>query len=262
MKFSFKALLTFGALLAPTVDSNQIECATAGSTTASTDFYPDKVSPVFATQWSISYHGTYKILTNNALGKSYLLHQCGTDPPADQMDGRHESVVAIPPQSQNGVIVTSTPQIPYIELLGVRTSIEGYVGFGGGSLIASPCLNQLIDNGSVGVATDGSTNAKLEAAGIATTNVVALVNKFNGGMEVPTISIDEFEENSYQGTMEWIKVFGAIFNLEAKANELFEEDTCRFNAIDENVQAITPTPKILWAYYSDFCGGWDVAEVS
>lgn len=270
MKFSLTRITTLAVACLRWVHAHSnptLECATSEEAaearlTNNTDFFPHKVSPEYSQHWDISYHGSYKVLTNKKANNSYLLYQCGTEPPAGA-EQTYTKVLAIPPQAQNGVNLVSTPMIAYLELLGLRTDIAGYIG--SEQFISSPCLRELIDSGEVGIASDGTSNS-LEAGGVPA-DAITLVNGWTADIAPEnTIVMQEYEEKSWLGTMEWIKAYAAIFNLEAKANEVFEEATCRFEEIEMNVASATAdmrqVPKVLWAYYSDYCGGWDVAEVS
>lgn len=70
-------------------------------------FVPDNTTDLL----TISYHKTYKIVTNKHQNVSYLLYQCGTTPPQEEIDsGRHQLVLPIP--HTGGIVVTQTPQIP------------------------------------------------------------------------------------------------------------------------------------------------------
>lgn len=266
MKFISNTILAAAMLsmvAAVAANSNLMQCA--NSSTSQVDFFPHKVEPTFSKLWNMSYHDTYKVFLNKAANKTYLLYQCGTKPPSAEMDGRHANVISIPPQapSQNGVVVTSNPMIAYLELLGLRTDIVGYVGLE--SYISSPCMKELINEGRVAVAADATNATLLKEDGVPV-DAVTLTNGFPADI-IPnkTIIMQEYKENSYQGTMEWIKAYGAIFNLEEKANEIFQGAECRFNAVAENVASVTADmqkkPTVLWADYSSYCGGWDVAEV-
>ncbi len=81
------------------------------------DYFPDKVSPKYSKQWSMSYHNTYKILTNHAEETSFLMYQCGTEPPESEA-GKHDLTFSVP--LQDGVVLSSTTHIPKFEQLGLR----------------------------------------------------------------------------------------------------------------------------------------------
>ena len=81
------------------------------------DYFPDKISPKYSMNWIISYHNTYKIIKNTVTDTSYLLYQCGTEPPASEA-GNHELTLSVP--LQDGIVVSSTTQIPHLKQLGLR----------------------------------------------------------------------------------------------------------------------------------------------
>ena len=241
--------------------NNMMDCATDADMAASADLFPEKVTPIHSQFWNVTYHGSYKIFTNKASDLTYLLYQCGTEPPTEELDGRHAGVLPIP--TAGDIAVASTPMISYLELLGLRTQIKGFLG--SEALISSPCLLDLIDAGSVSVASDGTNSTVLASAGFDDPEMLTFVNGWTGEIALNnTIVMEEYQELSLDGTMEWIKVYGAIFNLEGKANDIFNQATCRFDAIEANVASVTSDmpvkPKVVWAYYSDYCGGWDVGE--
>ena len=84
--------------------SNLDRCATQNEAFTETDFFPDKAKLKDATTFSISYHGTYKVITNIAQNEKYLLYQCGTNPPSDTTGYR----IVTPVPLQDGVALTST----------------------------------------------------------------------------------------------------------------------------------------------------------
>ena len=110
------------------VETNPRECIDPADYPADTDFFPEKFVPDETTDLlTVEYHGTYKIVTNKHVDKSYLLYQCGTEPPADEVEsGKHHLVVSVP--HEGGVAVTETPQIPPMELLGLRREVKAYIG--------------------------------------------------------------------------------------------------------------------------------------
>ena len=85
-----------------------------------TDFFPDKVEPLFSEYWDISYYNTYKVVKDKVRGTSYLLYQCGTEPPANA--DQYNLTMAAP--LQDGLAITQTTQIPQIEQLGLRYVIR------------------------------------------------------------------------------------------------------------------------------------------
>lgn len=251
MKILYRIVLL--ALLQASVEgSNSQECVT--SVDATTDYFPDKVQPTESENWSIEYHNTYKVLTNSWANKSYLLYQCGTEPPQDQ--SQYDGVFSVPVQ---GISLSSTPQVTFIELLNKRTSIEAWVGSFG--FIHSPCLNQMIEDGNVvTLGTDDGTNATLLAEKGLDNTVF-----FAGGDTTfaNEVQIHAYEENFNLATFEWVKFYSAFFNLEKEANEIFDSTKNRYDCTVENAGVLSADqetrPTVLWGSYCATCGGWAAA---
>jgi hypothetical protein len=225
------------------------------------DYFPDKVEPQSAEFWSIKYELTYKILKNEIDDETYLLYQCGSEPPADQLDGRHKAVISVP--IPHGAAVSQTTHIPHLETLGVRTQIEGYLG--DPQYISSPCVNQMINDGDIVVVANTSDVTAL--AGLLTSSgeeVVSFVGSYNPVSLNNTVIVSAFEEKTNAGVYEWNKYFSTFFNLEARANELYDEITENYDCIAENAARVASDagtkPVVLWAYYSATYSGWDVAK--
>ena len=105
---SGKAMKSFLSLLflqqGYSLKTNLDRCATATEAFTEADFFPDKAKLKDATTFSISYHGTYKVITNIAQNEKYLLYQCGTNPPSDTSAYRIVTPIPLP----DGLALTST----------------------------------------------------------------------------------------------------------------------------------------------------------
>jgi hypothetical protein len=222
-----------------------------------TDYFEYKVEPVESVQWSIEYSNTYKVVTNIAADETYLLYNCGTEPPTDQLDGRHAAVVPIP---FTGAAIISTTTVPFFELLGLRTKISTYLGTA--QYVASPCLRELVDEGKITEVLDTSNITNYEGV---PEELPAFIGNAGDVLLNNSIRISASKETTNLAVFEWIKYYAVFFNLEEKANEIFEEAQSRYECVESNA-AILETdmqeePVVLWASYSDFCdGGWDVAR--
>ena len=93
------------------------------------DLYGAKFTPSVTTELlDITYHNSYKIIHNKFVNATYLLYQCGTEPPVEEVEsGKHKLVIEVP--HKGGLALTSTVQIPAIELLGLRSEVKAYVGY-------------------------------------------------------------------------------------------------------------------------------------
>jgi len=247
----FAAAVSFA--LVSSVTANSQECLT--SYDADTDYFPDKVTPGTSMLWDVEYHNTYKVATNKYANLTYVLYQCGVEPPA--VEG-YDGIFAVPLQEK--VALASTPFVTSLELLGLRDEVGAY--FGSSSWVDSPCFVFLMEQGVVQVVSQSNNITHLGAAGISDDNVAFFSSPPSSPLN-NTVVISDWHENTMSGRMEWLKFFSLFFNAEVMATEVSDEANCRFDAVASNVGSVTSDmakPTVLWAYYSGWCGGWDVAE--
>ena len=136
------------------LDANPQGCIDPSKYDDGTDFFPQKFVPDDTTDYlSVTYHGTYKIVTNLYSDRSYLLYQCGTEPPPPSVSGEQRYHAVLPVPHVGGVAITETVQIPPLELLARRSEIVAYIG--DPKLVSSPCLQRLMGD-------DGDENGTVE----------------------------------------------------------------------------------------------------
>jgi hypothetical protein len=130
-------LLSITSLAILSLTSTQVHGSPSCLTTVEdgVDYFPHKVIPEDSKFWDVEYANTYKIVTNKSANTTYLLYQCGSEPPADQLDGRHAEVFEIP---LSGVGITQTPTITYLEQLGLLEEITVFLS--DPDTISSPCF--------------------------------------------------------------------------------------------------------------------------
>ena len=155
------------------------------------------------------------------------------------------------------VSLSSTTMIPHLELLGLRGSINGYVGFS--EYISSACINDMIDDGSTTVYSNSSSYLAANPSG------VSLVNNWaTDKNESRRVVIMEAAEKLNIAIFEWQKLYGAMFNREKDSNDIFDETETTYECVSSEASELAATistkEKIVWAYYSIYCDGWDVAE--
>ena len=259
---SFAVVLVLSLASSNHAASNRFGCVKNYS--SSTDYFPDKVTSTDSEQWDIQYYKSYKVLTNKIANETYLLYQCGTNPPSSEA-GKHAVVASVP--LQDGVALTSTVQIPFLELMGLRSEIKSYIG--DPQYISSSCLNRLISNGQVTV--EESTAAGNVTNWTKTNPDRIVLDGTFGGLPQnavvgdQTILISEYEEASNKAIFEWLKVYAALFNREAEANKIVNQTAARYDCVSSNAQNMAQTdktiPQAIWAYYSNYPGyeGWNLA---
>ncbi|KAF2330277.1 ABC transporter substrate-binding protein [Flavobacterium daemonense] len=160
------------------------------------------------------------------------------------------------------VVVTSTTNIPFLEMLEVEDKL---VGFPHTDYISSEKTRALIDKGSV---KDVGQNEKLNIEqlidlapelivtfGVDNNNPM-LDNLKKSGQNV--LIQGDWMEQSPLGKAEWIKLYGALFGKEDKAKELFDKIVESYNQAKKLVADKPATTKVLYgSMYEDV---WYVAK--
>ena len=234
------------------------------------DMFPEKVTTDSTTDlFDITYHNHYKILTNHFANQSYLLYLCGTEPPESELDGRHHLVLPVP--HRGGVALTSTTQIPYLELLGLRSEVIAYIG--DDQWVSSPCMRYQIDvDETIEVIgdndhTSNETISKPPKEQFLLDNPEAIIFEGTYGdrdLERAVIAAAT-QERSTVATFDWIGFYAAFFNMEGLSNNITAETKARYDCSRDNAvqlsenRPIDERPTVLWATY--FWGyNWSVAE--
>lgn len=237
----------------------------------SPSFFPDQVELDNTTDYlTIEYFDYYKIVTNKYINKTYLLYQCGAEPPQDEVEsGRHHLILPVP--HKGGLAITETPQIPHLELLGLRTEIIAYVG--DPQYVSSPCLDYMMDVANTTEVVfdplDPWNQAKLDAltAEFLERNPEAIIfgGIFANASAPRTIGVAEARERTNVATFDWIALYASLYNLEAKSNQIAAETEARYTCSAANAQILSADlpmeerPKVLWANYFEGYN-WSVAE--
>lgn len=268
MNLLFQVLIATCVLLAVAAQSGNLltSCVPSGTFNSAKDYFPNKVAPTASKFWDIKYFKTYKILRNEIAGESFVLYQCGTTPPASEANKGHTHFIPVP--LRNGIALSSTTLIPYIELLGRRLSIKAWLG--SPDYISSACLKKLIASGSTTVVKDTSKPANVNALKTTFGNNIVSFHNYRDGYRSSLLNVTDssYLEATNEAIFEWIKFFAAFYNEEKKANTLVFSSQQRYRCYAKVSSDIVDAsdggvkPKLLWASYTNFNGvdGWDVAE--
>ena len=231
------------------------------------DYFPVKAVPEQSELWNISYHNTYKILQNLATNSSFLLYQCGTEPPTDQLD-QHTEIIEIPIRN---IGVEQTVSIPFLDTLGELEQIAIFMT--DVQYVSSPCFLDRINAGDVLVAADTEGQTELVNQAQADGNqdlkdlldgMVAFVGPFSSTPFDHPVEVSEYLETTNGAIYEWMKFYAAFFNKEEIANEAVAAAADRFECVTEQASRIAADfpnkPVVLWGSYSSYCGGWNYAK--
>ena len=160
------------------------------------------------------------------------------------------------------IVVTSTTNVPYLEMLDVENKL---VGFPHTDYVSSEKTRILIDKGAVkNVGQNEKLNIEqlIELApnlivtfGVDNNNPM-LDNLAKSGLNV-LIQADWMEQSPL-GKAEWIKLYGALFGKEDKAKELFDKIVESYNQAKKLVAEKPSTTNVLYgSMYEDV---WYVAK--
>ncbi|MEP6803771.1 MAG: ABC transporter substrate-binding protein [Flavobacterium sp.] len=216
----------------------------------------------YATGLSIIKHEGYSVVTvtdpwPNAKAKyTYVLKEKEAKVP-DSL--QKYTTIKVPLES---VVVTSTTNIPFLEMLEVEDKL---VGFPHTDYVSSEKTRVLIDKGSVkNVGENEKLNIEqlIEIApelivtfGVDNNNP-ALENLKKSGLNI-LIQADWMEQSPL-GKAEWIKLYGALFGKEEKAKELFDKIVMSYNQAQKLVADKPVTSTVLYgSMYQDV---WYVAK--
>ena len=160
------------------------------------------------------------------------------------------------------VVVTSTTNIPFLEMLEVENKL---VGFPHTDYISSEKTRKLIDKGSVkNVGQNEKLNIEqlielapdlIVAFGVDNNNPM-LDNLKKSGLNV--FIQGDWMEQSPLGKAEWIKLYGALFGKEEKAKELFDKIVLSYKQAAKLVAKEQAVSTVLYgSMYQDL---WYVAK--
>ena len=211
-------------------------------------FVPHNTTDFF----SIEYFENYKIVTNHHQEppQTYLLYQCGTDIPQAVIDANDFDVVTAVPL-QGGIALSQTPQIPYIELLGLQDEVVAYLG--NPVYISSPCLSyQVSSEATVSEAIEvvwGDNNDTLMAQLVddfrrdhPTTLLVS--GPTNNLVGENVIVASSTQERTNVATFDWIAFYAAFYNLEGEAERIASELQASYDCTAEVSSSIVAAQQI------------------
>lgn len=191
------------------------------------DYFPEKVQPEYAENFSVTYHDTYKIVTVNepfvgGAAQTYVLVQCGTPIPdlVGELDGA--TVIQTPIAS---MFSASTTHNPMIAALGATHLVTGV-----GSL-AYATTPEFLDAGEQGLLVEFATTGAIDVE-IVVDSAPSIF--MTGGSDdpahdliasagIPVVANAEWLEATPLGRAEWIKFIALFLNEEARANQVFGE---------------------------------------
>ncbi|MEM9040726.1 MAG: ABC transporter substrate-binding protein [Actinomycetota bacterium] len=198
------------------------------------DYFPEKVELEYASNFSVSYHDTYKILTIDepfpaGEAESYVLVQCGADAPAEvDAPAPVAATIDVP---IGGLLSSSTTHLPFIEQL---DRIDDLVGVSSLGFVSSQAVldrsGDLIEYASEG-ALDTEVALTAGADALMTGGTDDEGHQVLRDAGLPVVANAEWLEPTPLGRAEWIKYMSVLFNEEAAATAQFESVEADYDAV-------------------------------
>ena len=249
-------IVVISACSSATTESRQASsCITTFD--ANTDYFPTKVMPEQADNFSVSYHKSYAVLTvkqpsPGASPRSYVLVQCGAPKPALADSLRSAPQITVPVTS---FFAGSTTQVPPIVDIG---GLDQLTGVADGSLISNTAVAKRVSDGQVAVYARGGT-IDVESVLAANPGVV-----MTDGVDAPeynklaqagigVVAGADWLESTPLGRAEWIKVIALLTGHEAKANEIYAGVRDRYRDIAARARDAQPVEVLTGTMYQ---GTW------
>ncbi|OYU80569.1 MAG: ABC transporter substrate-binding protein [Flavobacterium sp. BFFFF1] len=174
---------------------------------------------------------------------TYVLHSKNATIP-DSL--KQYSKIQVPIKS---IVVTSTTHVPSLEILGVQNTLSGFPNL---DYISSPKIRKRIEDGKIKeLGSNQNLNTEV-LIGLAPDVIIGygidnnnptLDNLQRSGLKV--LLDGDWNEQTPLGKAEWIKLFGALYGLDAKANQVFSVIENDYNATTKLVRKAALKPTVL-----------------
>jgi hypothetical protein len=235
--------------------SSPAECPVPGCLDVGTFLpanYFDTSYPYLAS-FSVVYFPSYKLLSDNFTGQTFVLWLCGTQPPAKSLYPGSK-FFKIPLQT---VAVDETIAAGFLELLGLRENIK-YMDT---TYESSDCLIKLAAQGRIGRFESQWGNSTLRSLQVASVDAYFSGNNANPDdpKAIPyAASIDPGTLNR----AEWLKFISYFFNKEAAAAEIYNGIYNRYNALKSIAARAEKRPKVAWVQYASWSDPEPTLQIS
>jgi iron complex transport system substrate-binding protein len=191
------------------------------------DYFPDKSTVTDATNFSISYHNSYQILTveqpyPNGSPEAYVLVRCGAPAPQLTGDLAHAQQIEVPVKSLYSASTTHLGMIAELGRAGV------VVGVAAAANVVSPQIRKRVTAGKIVEYAPGQQiNMETVIAGHPDVLVTQGIDDpsystlRDAGIDV--VADAEWLEATPLGRAEWVKVFAALTGTENKAAVVYDQ---------------------------------------
>lgn len=261
--FSFIAVLFAAPALSQAVAAPDSACVTDYNPTV--DYFPDKAEVESASGFTIEYFNHYKLVTVTTPWPGateddifrYLLVLCGTPTP----DGFEDAALIEIPTRR--AITMGTTFLPHIVQLGVLDSLVGVDSL---LYVNSP---EVVSKGEAGELVEVGFGSSVNVELVLDSETDLVITSGSGSPDydahpvlieagIPVVLSGDWAELTPLGRAEWIKFTAAFFNAEAAANDAYEAEAARYEALTALTADVTAgeMPTVLWG--SVFSDSWAI----
>lgn len=223
-----------------------------------TDYFPDKVKVEQADNFSVSYHGHYKVLRTRLIAEGWsgsiddvaVLVQCGA--PVPELSGELEGAQVVEVPVAN-VAANFLDDIARIREVGM---VERLVAIGDGRVYDADIRRrweqgELLTLGHAFHAGGDTEQLLMAEPDVFLANVAGpgpLENVRRLG--VTAVATAGWAEPGYMGRAEWVKHAALFFNAEAEANRAWDKLTERVDSLLNMVSDVQDRPAVMWTWFN------------
>ena len=231
---------------------------------AGVDYFPQKAAILDAANFSVSYHGHYKVIRvadayDGAPALEYALVQCGAPmPPAGDFADSAQFI-----QVPAGTLITlSTTQIPALAQLDL---LDKLVAVDSGYYISTPDVLEMIDSGEVAEIGFGS-QVNIELALELAPDLV-LSYGFNPDTDAHPVLLEagiftaldaSWRESTPLGRAEWLKFAALFYNQEARAEDIYADMRAQYLTLVDLAETAPAEsrPRLLLNSFLGYADAW------
>ena len=171
--------------------------------------------------FTVDYYNSYKVLTNNIAGETYVLYQCGTPPPAANTVPQGAKFFEIPLTS-----LSAPETVPYafVEILGLDDRVNDVSKY-----VTSPCGQKILSCGQ-----EGPDAMSLDNNTMLTSTVSPYVDGLlsTAAYSYPkSFAFSAAQDPGVLNRAEWVKFLGIFFNKDKYASTVFDGIKTEYNSV-------------------------------
>lgn len=216
---------------------------------ATADYFPDKVSPEDAANFTVSYHRSYKVVTVRETptgdpAETYVLVQCGTPPPALIGALAGATVATVPVTSFYSASTTHLPLLIDLGRLDVLTGVARLQDLTGDAILARARTGKLREFAPVSVVDAELIVSQRPGLFMAGGTPGASLTAVRGA-GIPVVANTEWLEPTALARAEWLKYLALFLNEERAAQRLHGDMKARYRALSARAMAVPDGRKPL-----------------